>query len=893
MALTYLNQVGAPDGLNQAMPASTLPDSYVRWAQDALFDRVGTIRRRGPFKEMELYTASSGAISQPTSAGTQRVLGMMSTQNPIGARVVALVVHDTSIGTGGVKLYFYDSEYRNIGVSVLKTFVTGATDTNLTCSSNAIFTSNAAIGGGVYFSIIDGYHTASATNVMASYFWYGGIGTDLEPDAAITCTYGVTGPAGAQSTYSDTITKATDWDTTTIKPGMFAFDVRSGTTSYYLGVVKSVSSTTVTLTKKILRSALTDAQHADDFDTGQAVRFTNTRPFVHNHGRGLITWTSSTTFVSGNEGGSGEGHWKSAGLASPAGSWAMYRASDHTWIGNIDAITNNASGTFSVRHNDAVLGLTNEQYVAYRLNSVVPTSLTVNRTTENYGGVFSASYQGYQWYANAGVKDKHNRIVFSADHNFESVDLSREAADSIELPSRGEMRGIASSSAGLVVFLEDKTYIIRGNERSNFSLEELYPEGCLSTPSIVEYGGGVFWVSKSGFLLYDGGSVRLLTKDNLGVYYTDSIKTFDPAVDRIYSIFYKNYLFVYFTKFDSVFRPQRYEPLYVTSWVDTGSIATLPYTRLDDAFEWTDFSPDNKVPVYWDSQKMYGVLESELQGIPATFNDGVAIEATFGDLYRFTNDLGKINSTEGMMFALYLPTGGVTTLSNMDFYGATIVENKNGTTCLIGVNRDMEDTSEVFARIINIDPVIDTNTTGADPILVYNPNKNPDLYRKGPDFFVQTKSYTVGDPVLKKWFQRLMINMKLNSGSVRVDLVTDEDQDDINISLKSHKNWEAFTPKGYSWLYTHDVIFPKFAMSNTTNWGDVTDQDQTWANLLDPAFERFKKRFSWRSNSAGLRIYQLNKYEPPNTVDGDIQLPDTVEISSWDIGFKPMREGRQ
>jgi hypothetical protein len=27
--------------------------------------------------------------------------------------------------------------------------------------------------------------------------------------------------------------------------------------------------------------------------------------------------------------------------------------------------------------------------------------------------------------------------------------------------------------------------------------------------SIVEYGGGVFWVSKSGFLLYDGGSVRL------------------------------------------------------------------------------------------------------------------------------------------------------------------------------------------------------------------------------------------------------------------------------------------------------------------------------------------------------------------------------------------------
>jgi len=49
MALTYVNQIGAPEGLNQAMPATTLPDTYVRWAQDVLFDRVGTMRRRGPF----------------------------------------------------------------------------------------------------------------------------------------------------------------------------------------------------------------------------------------------------------------------------------------------------------------------------------------------------------------------------------------------------------------------------------------------------------------------------------------------------------------------------------------------------------------------------------------------------------------------------------------------------------------------------------------------------------------------------------------------------------------------------------------------------------------------------------------------------------------------------
>lgn len=231
MALTYVNQVGAPDGLNQAMPGSTLPDSYVRWAQDALFDRIGTVRRRGPFKQMDLYDATSGAISQPTSTGTQRVLGMMSTQDPVGDRVVALVVHDTSIVestvAGGVKVYFYDSSYRQIGFSVLKTFVSGAADVSLICDSNAIFTSTPALGGGVYFSIIDGYHTASATNVMASFFWSGGIGTDVEAGSAISATLGTTG-TGDVSTYSDTITKTSgNWDTATVKPGMFVMDVVS------------------------------------------------------------------------------------------------------------------------------------------------------------------------------------------------------------------------------------------------------------------------------------------------------------------------------------------------------------------------------------------------------------------------------------------------------------------------------------------------------------------------------------------------------------------------------------------------------------------------------------------------------------------------------------------
>jgi len=629
MALTYVNQIGAPEGLNQAMPATTLPDTYVRWAQDVLFDRVGTMRRRGPFGLVNLTNSTGSAASQPTpltSTTSEKTLGLVATKNPLGEQVMALFVHNNAVDAvdpssratigEAIKVYAYDSSFRTKSTSTVRTFAT--TDADFTCDSTAIFYSSPALGGGSWISVLDNYTPASSSNSQTLVYWRGGVGK--EATAGLSCTIGVTG-SGDPSTYTDQITSSALFGD--ITSGMFAFDVVGGE-DYYLGMVKSVDSTSaVTLEKKALRTALNSTDDASANTTSRTVRFTNTRPYIHNHGRGLLTSpipAAGSAITSGNEGGSGEGHWKSAGLDA---NWALYKNSDHTWVGNVATITNNASGTLSATHfNSALVAFANEEYVAYPVSYTMNTNAQASvaqRSTEKFGGVFAATYQGYQWYANCGVGGKGNRIVFSAPSNAESVDLSKDAADSIELPGTKEIRGIAASSAGLLVFTPDKTFIIRGNERNNFSLEELYPEGCLCASSIVEYGGGVFWVGKSGFLLYDGGSTRLLTGDNLGVFYTDSIKNFDASVDRIYSFFYKNYLFVYFSIFQTPFTPQRYEPLYVTGWTTTDAMATLQWSALDDAFEWDDFSNDNKVPVYWDSQKMFETIGAEAQGIAALF----------------------------------------------------------------------------------------------------------------------------------------------------------------------------------------------------------------------------------------------------------------------------------
>lgn len=220
-------------------------------------------------------------------------------------------------------------------------------------------------------------------------------------------------------------------------------------------------------------------------------------------------------------------------------------------------------------------------------------------------GIFTATYAGYQWYGNAGNDKDKNRIVFSAAHNAEAVDLSKDAADSILIPGIGEMRGLASSSSGLLIFTDEKTFILRGNYRFNFSLEELYPVGCLSSMSIVEYGGGVFWASRLGIMFYDGASVRNLTENNLGVYYTDSIRTFDVNTDRIYSFLHKDYLFVHFNAFDSVFKPTRYEPVYPDGINTTPAIANFEADDWDPDFTPDDFLVQNNVPIYWRAVTLY------------------------------------------------------------------------------------------------------------------------------------------------------------------------------------------------------------------------------------------------------------------------------------------------
>ncbi len=1102
LSLTFVNQIGAADGMNQAAPGSFIPESFVRWAQDVLFDRVGYLRRRAPFNFFPLYNnATIPSLAYP-STKDERVVTIVSTLNPNGDRITGLVLATSS----ATRFLLYNENFRNTGSATLAAI---PIDTITDCKQ--------ASNGGMWLSFLESYKPAASANEYYQYYWYGGAGTE-QTVANVDLDY--TGTT-TNSTYLNTLQGT--FDPATITPGMFVYvSYGSPAADYYIGMVKSVTAATVTLDKDIIRFAYNTGIHATTaVHDNVTVKFRNVRPYIHVHSRGLITYDGNGgDITSGAIGTEGEGHFKSADLdgAIRGIDWALYRASDGEWLGDVDSVTNNT--TINIDNNyhskSAKSKMTADEYVAYPYQSV-PSATISNADSDKFAGIFNATYAGYQWFGNAGNVKDQNRVVFSSYHVSEGVDLSFDAPDSIIIPGSTEMRGLAGSTTGLLVFTSDKTYIIRGNYRANFSLEELYPEGCLSSMSIVEYGGGVFWASRVGILFYDGASVRNLTESNLGVFYTDSVRTFDVNADRIYSFLHKDYLFVHFNAFESAFSPVRYEPVYAENIDNTPAIADFEADDWDPDFTTDDFLVENNVPIYWDYVSLYdstaatstrvvpvweqgyafanasvtsgdatvdnltfsgvnsstgtpytintgnitagdlvfgngipagttvssitdtdtielsanatagvqySVSNKELTnnvaiittsinhalsvgdrvfvaGVDATFDGTYTINAVTSNTFSYTKiaanvtsqaDTGTVNKvttlhivtgtpvyrwgnpgtqyvwgpirkTSGITFAIYLPTNAITTLSNFDFRGATKIDAISGIKALTGSNivdpeftvvrksltsnvatltldaagvpngstitvsgidstfdgtytvSAVSDTTVsyaktagnvtevaatgtvsvdgVFPRAIDVDSILETTNdrnTSIDAGLIENNGKSEDTYIKGPDFYLQTKHYTVGDPVLRKWFRQVMLNLYLLDGGLRMDIVDMEDADRIDVTKKQRKNWELFDEATYSWDEWERIILPKVLSPNRSTWQNVEGINDTWYEISDAEFTRRKKKISWRYPSVGFRLYQMNKYRPANYQDP--QRPHTIMLDAWNIGFKPMRASR-
>lgn len=1024
MALTFVNQIGAEGGIMQSAPNTAISENNLVWAQDVFFDRPGFIRRRGP---LNTRTTSSLGVGE-------RIAGMTSTSDPAGSWRMCTLASDSDSS----RFVFYNTDGTITGWSWLPfKHPNGSYRFDNTFAQNesvrvdnpmTMMIGRSALGSGSFISVftrygVPSYRDGGYPSFQSLYYWRGGAGIDCYTSSAtIAVDSNVEGTGAQYAQYSPTITINTSIDSLitgespSVTPGMFVFDADPATPGIpyqCIGVVKSVNLSggtgTITLEKRPLLAHYRELHPSDSSmgfnssDNGVAaitakpLHFRNVRGYQHQHGRGLITLASGNIVTSGLEGTDAEGHFAAAKFNE--GSWYLYRNSDHAIIGKINSSGSISNTQVELTSGNAKVKLTSDEYVAVKAATVISSdyhavtaSVTSEpspyyqarisgrvddgasgtsadasgRTYKNVPGYLTTTYAGYQWFGSLGQIGWENQIAFSSYSNPEAVDLSPDASDTIIIPGTNIMRGLATSSSGLIIFMSDNTYILRGNDRTNFSLEVLYPEGCLSATSVVEIGGGVMWASNAGILYFDGASVRNLTQSTLGTYYYDGVRFFDAEADRIYAFVYKNYLFVHFSKWQSSYSFNRYEPVYMNTNagdqegqnITVDGVTYTPETYLGDNYSWDDMvnrraaltyeKITNSLPfvtfaLYLPSGALTSIANMEFVG--AAFVDAVSVAST--NQLNYDKSWVGINAQKKTNTDEWIANKAVNAVTNVAFASGTVTVTFTSTSTdayangkivdLVDRNDDPVVSSVTMGGLTTINATTKSFTysaasaptgvvgvtkpeyvsfergafVGLDNMLDIETNDYDDFVTvasryPGPDMYFQTKIYTVGDPVLKKWFQRLMVSMLIKGGAVRIDMLDYENNDFITTQVKQ-RNWVLLPEALYTWSQVESTQFAQITnTANTINadgytgvlWSAVeayTDAPAniTWDNLLFPAFERRTKKFSLRTQALGYQFYQLNRWKPTEGTSAAILKPKRVECDAWTIGFKPLRTGRQ
>lgn len=201
--------------------------------------------------------------------------------------------------------------------------------------------------------------------------------------------------------------------------------------------------------------------------------------------------------------------------------------------------------------------------------------------------------------------------------------------------------------------------------------------------------------------------------------------------------------------------------------------------------------------------------------------------------------------------AIYIPQRAVTFVSNLEIRGAMNLPLDTG----LGVWYAVTDNSGI-GHICDTQDLFEV--LGPDQITCSIGNK------AGPDFYLETKRYNFGDPLLKKLFKQVIMTYFSGGDALNLDTVVGLNEDGTTASTQ----WPTTLP---TWA--------SLPPTNPT-WQQLSAHNSTWATLASAQFVTKRIKFLKRSQHLAFRIWQAS---------GNVT---NVEIGPWSIGFKPQRPGR-
>jgi hypothetical protein len=810
---------GAPLGSILSVTAHEIPDDGARYIQDGFVHESGITTRRGVIQPVPFVTHFPDAAS-----------GLVQATQPNGISRVA-AIH----GTSSPKLGVMSEDYL--------TFADVTLPGVLSTAPYHIVDAKPAIDGGAWIGLSSQVDPGASDQHLI--YWRGADKADYTTGtAAIT--------AG-----SKTVTgTGTVW-TLNVVPGMFLFDHNG----MYQGVVKQVvSDTSLTLVDPALLTF-----------SANTYTLKSIRPFVRKVTKGLITTDGTTTVVGAAT------KFKDQSLDS--GTWHIFRASDSTRVGQVASVQSNNGLTLSAA---SAVTMTEEHYFAIKQESNTSWPPPVDP------GFLTAAYAQMQFYA-VGTT-----LRFSDPTDPEAVDFDPNAGDFIPVASTAPgaqntpMVALVPAFNSLLVLKTNEEFALAGTTPTNFELHKLNDGGCISSMSVQQYQGNVLYAGREGIYLYDGVQTNNLVADRLGNFYKSLVRNFDPTTHRMWSVLDSDHYMLHIESVESTYKVFRGQsgvaPTRMTISIYLPNRAVTFLTNLDIRGSITLPAQSGRGTWY-----LINGMENH-PGRPSAPNTtdagagGAFAAGTYSFAVTYTTADGEfalgnasLPLTVGLNHSINVtdipaaPAGVITRTLYLSYNGGAFQKITDAAAvAILGAGGTSMTFSNLTGSLAGPPP-------SADPVKSYICRAR-DLFEidgptdtltcagntRGPDFYFESKRYTLGDALLKKLWKLLLLTYYAGGDDLKFETLTglnDEGTVSANNWLKTILTWSTTPAVAVTW----DALKGRFT---------------TWDELAAPRFVEKRRRFTKRHQLFGFRIYQNS-----NQVT-------TVRLGSWSIGFKPLRKGR-
>lgn len=188
---------------------------------------------------------------------------------------------------------------------------------------------------------------------------------------------------------------------------------------------------------------------------------------------------------------------------------------------------------------------------------------------------------------------------------------------------------------------------------------------------------------------------------------------------------------------------------------------------------------------------------------------------------------GNVSSTPTeLTIAIYMPRRAVTIHTNLFFVGAISVPDTIGALNWLVVN------TASGGRVCSLDALFEDQ--GIDSVTCTGGTAGPDLY-------IESKKYDIGNAMLKKLWKMLMLHYLVGGDALKLDTIIGLN----TIGQTTTSEWPIT-------VYTWDRLSP----TPYSSWDNLANSHPTWDSVVDAIFFVKRIKFLKRSQHLAFRIYQ-------------------------------------